>query len=208
MAIRLVTSDPKPSVRNPGFWYFYYNKKTARGTDCAALLPESIRDLIHKGFAFDDNALRYSEELRCSLLELDFDEPQSSEEPSLPADPESGWADHDHLAADDSANPEALAAVRQQVEQATGLQIPNRGVRPATARKHEAEERRPRNIPQGLLEQVDALCAAQLYAQRRLGVTERIRPCDVQKLVVSAYINWSREAGADFTDAEERAMRF
>ena len=203
MVVRTATSDPKPSARNPGFWYFYYNKRTTAGSECVALIPDSIRDLIKKGFPFDDTALRYSEDLKASVLQLDFDEPQAQEEPALPADSERGWADHDGITTQGSADPEHLAAVHN------GLQIPNRGVRPSTARKQQAAEwAAQHNIPMSFLQRIEWLCAAQAYAAKRLGVTEKPRQMDVQKLVTSAYIDWCREGGAEFSDAEERAMRF
>lgn len=203
MVVRTATSDPKPSARNPGFWYFYYNKRTTAGSECVALIPDSIRDLIKKGFPFDDAALRYNDQLKASVLELDFDEPQAQEEPSLPADPERGWADHDAITAQGSADPQQLAAVHH------APQIPNRGVRPATARKQQAAELAAQyNMPMSFLQRIEWLCAAQSYAAKRLGVTEKPRQMDVQKLVTSAYIDWCREGGAEFSDAEERAMRF
>lgn len=208
MVVRTATSDPKPSSRNPGFWYFYYNKRTAAGSECVALIPDSIRDLIRKGFPFDDGALRYNEDLKASVLELDFDESSAPQEPSLPPDPERGWSDHDSPVAQGSADPEALAAVSQHIQH-HAPQIPNRGVRPATARKREAAEfAAQHNIPMSFLQRIEWLCAAQAYAAKRLGVTEKPRPMDVQKLVTSAYIDWCREGGAEFSDAEERAMRF
>ncbi len=204
MAVRIATSDPKPSTKanHHGFLYFYYNKKLPNGGECAALIPQSLQDIVKKGFTFDDNVLAFDTNLKASLLQLDFDEP-AVEDPSLPPG-EEGWSDHDHLTAAGPADPELLAELAQRT-----AAIPNRGVRPETVRKQLAEAiPDDQKIPAEFLRRLKWLTIAQRIACSDLRVRETPRALEAQKLVVTAWIDYSKSIGVEYSDAEEKAMRF
>jgi hypothetical protein len=204
MAVRIATSDPKPSTKpnHHGFLYFYYNKKLANGGECAALIPSSLQDIVKKGFTFDDNALAFDTDLKASLLQLDFDEP-SVADPSLPPG-EEGWSDHDHLATTGAADPQALAELAHRT-----AVIPNRGVRPATVRKRNAESRAAEhNIDVDLLMLLDQACAGFNYACKRIGTAEKPRALEAQKILVTCMIPWLKERGVKLSEEEEKSMSF
>jgi hypothetical protein len=204
MAVRTATSDPKPSIKpeHAGFLYFYYNKRTQAGSECAALIPKSLQGIVKNGFIFDDAALAYDTTLKASVLQLDFDEP-AVENPSLPPD-EQGWADHDHLTAQHSAEPEALRDVA-----ARSTTIPNRGSRPATSRKHNAAARAAEhNIDVDLLMLLDQACAGFNYACRRIGTAEKPRAMEAQKILVTCMIPWLKQRGVLLSDEDEKGMNF
>jgi len=203
MAVRIATSDPKPSAKpdHHGYYYFYFNKKLPSGGECAALIPESIRDIVKKGFTFDDSCLTYNTELKASVLQLDFDE-QELADPALPPR-EEGWSDPDHLAALEAADPRLMTAVAQRP-----AVIPNRGVRPATIRKRNAEARAAEhNLPAGFLQRLEYLIRAQRLVSTAIGVQERPRAMDSQKLVVTAWIDYTKSCGTQLTEEEERDMK-
>ncbi len=202
MAVRIATSDPKPSVKpdHHGYYYFYFNKKLPNGGECAALIPESIRDIVKKGFTFDDSCLTYNTELKASVLQLDFDE-QELADPALPPR-EEGWSDPDHLAAFEAADPHVMTAVAQRT-----AVIPNRGVRPATVRKRNAEARAAEhNIDVDLLMLLDQACAGFNYACKRIGTAEKPRAMEAQKILVTCMIPWLKERGVRLSEDEEKAM--
>lgn len=204
MVVRVATSDPKPSAKpeHRGYCYFYFNKRTASGSECAALIPHSIRDIVKKGFPFDDASLTYDTDLKASVLKLDFDS-EGMEDPSLPPG-EEGWSDPDHLTALESADPQVLAAVAQQT-----AVIPSRGVRPATARKRNAAARAAEhNIDVDLLMLLDQVCAAFNYTSKRIGSVEKPRALEVQKLATTALIPWLKQRGVALSEDEEKAISF
>ncbi len=204
MAVRIATSDPKPSAKpnHHGFLYFYYNKKLSNGGECAALIPSSLQDIVKKGFTFDDNVLIYDTDLKASLLQLDFDEPAVAD-PSLPPG-EEGWSDHDHLTATGTADPQALAEVAHRT-----AVIPNRGVRPATVRKRNAESRAAEhNLDVDLLMLLDQACAGFNYACKRIGTAEKPRALEAQKILVTCMIPWLKERGVKLSEEEEKVMSF
>lgn len=201
MAVRIATSDPKPSSRNLDYDFFYFNKKTSAGGECVALIPRSLRGIVKKGFVFDDAALRYDDKIEASLLELDFDEAPAGD-PTLPPR-EEGWSDPDHLAALESADPQALAAVAERPV------IPNRGVRPATARKQNAAARAAEhNIDVDLLMLLDQACAGFNYACRRIGTAEKPRALEAQKILVTCMIPWLKQRGVTLDESDEKGINF
>lgn len=204
MAVRIATSDPKPSTKpdHHGYFYFYFNKKLPNGGECAALIPDAIRDIVKKGFTFDDSCLAFSTELKASVLQLDFDEPELAD-PALPPR-EEGWSDPDHLAALESADPELMTAVAQRP-----VAIPNRGVRPATVRKRNAEARAAEhNLDIDLLMLLDQVCAAFNYTSKRIGSVEKPRAMEAQKLTVTALIPWLKQRGIALSEEDEKSMSF
>lgn len=209
MAVRIVTSDPKPSTKtnHHGFLYFYYNKTLPNGGECAALIPHSLRSCVKKGFIFDDNCLAFDTDLKASLLQLDFDQPPV-EDPSLPPG-EEGWSDHDHLTAAGTAHPDALAEVAEHYASVQTAAIPNRGVRPATVRKRNAESRAAEhNLDVDLLMLLDQACAGFNYACKRIGTAEKPRAMEAQKLLVTCMIPWLKERGVKLNEEDEKAMNF
>lgn len=204
MAVRIATSDPKPSTKpdHHGYFYFYFNKKLPNGGECAALIPDAIRDIVKKGFTFDDSCLAFNTELKASVLQLDFDEPELAD-PAFPPR-EEGWSDPDHLAALESADPELMTAVAQRP-----VAIPGRGVRPATVRKRNAEARAAEhNLDIDLLMLLDQVCAAFNYTSKRIGSVEKPRAMEAQKLTVTALIPWLKQRGIALSEEDEKSMSF
>lgn len=208
MAVRIATSEPKPSPRNPGYHFFYFNKRTAAGGECVALLPAALLGLVHKGFVFDDGALRFNEELRGSVLELDFAEPPA--QPAVPPDPESGWGDPDHLT---SLYP--MPAEQQQPRTAAQViaAAPNRGARPETLRR-QAAAASSEGIPPKLAQSLEITARAYNYVAIRIGVVEKPRAMEAKSLVITNLIpffreNWdldlTPEQLKDFVSSLERA---
>lgn len=201
MADHTVLSDPKPSARNRGFYFVYYDKPTAKGSHCVALVPPALRDLIRKGFVLNEHDLYWDEQLKASVLGLDFEQPPA-DGPALPADPEAGWSDHDALAATATADPSLLSSLMTTT-------LPSRSVSPATARKHAAEQRASeQNIDVDLLLLIEQTCAAFNYACKRIGVAEKPRAMEAQKLATTALIPWLKAKGVTLSDEDEKAMTF
>lgn len=91
----------------------------------------------------------------------------------------------------------------------TTATIPNRGVRPATARRQAAAEDAARhNIDLELLLILDQVCAAFNYASRRIGSVEKPRALEAQKLTVTAIIPWLKQRGIALNEDDEKAMSF
>lgn len=204
MAIRRITSDPKPSTRHHGWFYSYYSKPTNNGGDCAAIFPPSIADIIKKGFAFDDSCIRFDEGLRASVLELDFDvdeaQPQDMGEPSLPPDPEAGWGDPDCL----PASP-PVGASEQQSEPQRG-----NGVRPPAVRRRQAAEQaiQGAQLPAAYLKinlEVSRSFLLQ-YALISSAVGEARRADVAQKLCAISSIPYFRQVGIELTDDDVKGM--
>jgi hypothetical protein len=192
MTVRQITSPPKPSAKHQGWFYSYYNHKTAAGGECAVVFPPVLKQLIKPGFAFDDSCIKWSDELRASVLELDFDE--QPEEPSLP--PEDGWGDPDTIAP--SANGHAMAAVLERA-----------GTRPPATRKREATEQaiQGAQLPAGLMK--IGLEVTHLYLmQYRLlsSIPESSRALIAQKLTACAAIPFYRSAGVSLTEEDIQAI--
>lgn len=215
MAVRRATSDPKPSHKNPGFQFFYYSQKLPSGSEACCLIPDALSGIVRKGFIFDDAAIRYDEALKSSILELDFDEPQAEGEPALPAEPDAGWRDHDHLTAAYPAGSNAteLAAVLERSEQlvnpltAKRPDLPPSGVRPATARKRAAAARAAEhNLNTELWMISEQVCAAYNYIARRVGSSEKPGAVITQKLTAIAYIAYSNKVGIALSDDEQNSL--
>jgi hypothetical protein len=206
MAVRLATSDPKPSTRTPDYDFFYFNKQTPAGTECVALLHRSLRGLVRKGFAFDDSALRFDADLKGSVLELDFDQ-SPLHDPALPPHPEAGWGDPDHLAALHPAEPEphpvALAAATPSTHVPL---IPRAGLRPAAARRHAADSEETK-IPVELLLSLEISARAYNYMATRIGVTSKPTCQEVRSLVITNLIPWLKEKLNLSAEESEDLMR-
>lgn len=186
MAPRIITSEPRVSTRNPKWYYCYYNDKSPSGTQCAVYVPNSLIGVVRRGFAFDDKVnIYFDEQLKGSVLTVDFDGAASPDSPVSPPK-ESGWADPDAHSSIGLAEPDTLRQV------ATRL-----GVTPEPPQLDPALE--------NILEQ---LCLAYSFASKRLGCNERPRAMEIQKLLVTAAIPWLKDRGVKLTDDEEKAMSF
>jgi hypothetical protein len=204
MAVRRITSDPKPSQRLQGWHYAYYSKQTAAGGECTVVFPPSIADLVKKGFAFDDGLVVYDESLKASVLTLDFDvdqtEPQDLPEPSLPADLESGWGDPDGL----PASPPTV-----QPEQ-RGEIVHTGGVRPPALRRRQAQEQaiKGAQLPAAFLKinlEVNRSFLLQ-YALISSSVGEARRADVAQKLCAIASIPYFRQVGIELSEDDIKGM--
>jgi hypothetical protein len=198
MAIRHITSDPKPSSRHNGWLYAYYSKPTRTGGDCTVVLPPAIADVIRKGFAFDDSCITYDESLGASVLQLDFDKPAHLGEPALPADPETGWGDPDRL----PASPPQLSGNHQEPL--------HTGHRPATLRRHDAARSaiEGAQLPADFLKinlEVNRSFLMQ-YALISPAVGEARRADVAQKLCAIASIPYYRQKGVALTDDDVKAI--
>lgn len=186
MAPRLVTTEPRLSLRHRGFYYVYYNAKTARGTDCVAVIPSSLLNVVHRGFAFDDEKdLHWNEDLRASVLTVDFDGP-ASDHPALPPVQDSGWGDHDAATATAVSDPTAL----RQVAERLGVVSP------------------PPKLDAGLEELLEQACMAFLYACKRIGVAEKPRAMEAQKIATTCLIPYLRARGVNLSEEDEKAMNY
>lgn len=196
MAPRIVTSDPLPSKRIHGYHYFYYNKKLVNGGEAVALIHPSVKDVVKKGFIFDDTAVKFNPQFNASILSLDFDEP-SSEDPSLPPDTENGWGDPDHL----------TAAASEEHDSHTPA-IPHRGVRPTTVRRRQAAAiREEANLRPGLLSVADEVINVFLYSYARLSVINETNRANVaQKLTATIAIPFYRSVGIELDQEDVKSM--
>jgi len=203
MAVRHITSDPRPSLRHTGWHYAYFSKQTAAGGECAVIFPPSISDIVKKGFAFDDSCVIYDEQLKASVLTLDFgvdeSEPQELPEPSLPADPEFGWGDPDRLPASPPAG---------QVQQ-NGI-VPSGGVRPQTLRRRAANQLDPdlSKVPPQLLKMGIEISRLFLVVDSLLkpAVNDSSRALIAQKLTCSAAIPYYRSVGVNLSEEEAQSL--
>lgn len=186
MAPRLITSDPKPSIRHRNWFYCYYNQQTSRGSQCVAVIPGSLLGVVKRGYAFDDETdLRWDEELRASVLTVDFDTPQVGDSPQ-PPEHEAGWGDPDGITALGVAKPEEL--------------------RPVAARLGVVPE--PPKLDTGLEELLEQACMAFTYACRRIGVAEKPRAMEAQKIATTCLIPWLKARGVTLSEEDEKAMTF
>jgi hypothetical protein len=188
MAIRKVTSFPRPSTRNSGWHFVYYNERTERGGECVALLSPAVKDLVKPGFTFDDSCLDYSEDLQSTVLQLDFDEPAGEDE--LP--PEDGWGDPDPML--HSAPSGAPVA---------------RGVRPQTLRKREAAAQADRGsrMPAELMKiSLEINACFQLHYSLLSNLNDTTRAQTAQKLVATSAIPYYRAAGVELDKGDVQAM--
>jgi hypothetical protein len=204
MAVRRITSDPKPSLRHSGWHYAYYSKQTASGSECVVVFPPSISDIIRKGFAFDDSCVTYDESLKASVLALDFGvddaEPQDLPEPSIPADLESGWGDPDCL----PASPPTF-----RPEQ-SGELVQSGGVRPASVRRRQAAEQaiKGAQLPAAFLKinlEVSRSFLLQ-YALISSSVGEARRADVAQKLCAISSIPYFRQVGIELSEDDVKGM--
>lgn len=190
MATHTVLSEPRQSRYNPNWLYVYYDAKTTEGRNCIAVIPNSLKGVIHRGSTFEDSQLRYDPELRASVLEVDFHESPPGD-PSLPPDRETGWRDGDHQAP--LGNTADLKEVLTRLESLPSP-LPQTPQAPV-----------PQMDP-SLQHLIDQVCLAYSYASRRLGVVEKPRSMEAQKLVTTCLIPWLRDRGVALSEDEERAM--
>lgn len=197
MAVRTITSDPAPSKRVHGYFYVYYNKKLQNGGECLALIHPALKDIVKKGFIFDDDAVRFNPDFGASVLALDFDEP-AAEDPSLPPDPETGWGDPDGLVATCSESADNSHA------------IPNRGVRPAAARRQRVAALDPElaALPAPLMKIGVEVTRLFLMQYKLLGssVSDSNRALIAQKLTAISAIPFYRSVGVNLSEEDVQSI--
>jgi hypothetical protein len=202
MAIRRITSDPKPSVRHSGWLYAYYSKPTANGNggDCAVIFPPVLADIVKKGFCFDDSCVAYNENLRASVLHLDFGmeeaERQDLPEPSFPPDLDTGWADPDGIPA-------------EPVRSGASDPLTSNGIRPGTIRKRAAAEAASHGnqLPPALMKMGMEISRLFLMQYALLSsIPESNRALIAQKLAVTAAIPYYRATGVNLGPEEAEQL--
>ncbi|MGA1640936.1 MAG: hypothetical protein ACO4AL_11360 [Steroidobacteraceae bacterium] len=196
MATHTVLSEPRQSRYHPNWFYVYYDAKTNDGRNCIAVIPNSLKGIVHRGTTFEDTQLKFDPELRASVLEMDFHEPPPGD-PSLPPDQDSGWRDSDYRPAE-LGDPEQLREVMNRLESLHGSHQ-------ATQQQTPQQPPTPQMDP-ALQTLVDQACLAYTYASRKLGVVEKPRSMEAQKLITTCLIPWLRDRGVALTPDEERAM--
>lgn len=225
------TSDPKPSMRlqgrgHHGWYYAYYDRPAANGQSCVVVFPASIKDIVRKGFEFDEaSSVVWDDGLGASVLKLDFDEPEDLGQPALPPDPESGWGDPDVLppappepefepteaelvAATTSSNgnghrpPAAPAPVL-----ATNGQRPMRGPAHRKAEAQKAVEQGAQ-LPAAYLKINREVAQSFLFQLRMIGtaVGEQRRADVAQKLCAIASIPYYRQIGVELSEDDIKGM--
>lgn len=201
MAIRKITSPAKPSTRLPGWYYAYYNKPTPNGGECVVIFSPAIADVVQPGFPFDDSCVTYDEELKASVLNVDFDEPANLDGTSLPPDPEAGWGDPDYPAA---------APPVKQPEDGPAFPPGRAGHRPATVRRHEGTRNAidGAQLPAAFLRINLEVSKAFLLQYRLLSsaVGEARRADVAQKLTAIAAIPYYRQMGVELTEDDVKGM--
>lgn len=189
-----VISDPKPSVRCPGWDFVYYDVKTSRGTDCLALIPPSLRGVVKRGFSFRGEELHFDDALRSWVLSVDFDEPPT-ESPALPAHSQAGWRDPDYPS--ELSDPVALQHMKQHLDNVMAATRPEPTLEPAKA-----------TLDPGLAALIEQVALAYNHTCRCIGVSERPRAMEAQKILVTCLIPWFKERGVALSGEEEKAMSF
>ena len=192
MTVRRITSEPKPSNKHDGWLYAYFNQRTANGGECAVIFTPALRDLVKPGLLFDDSCIHWSDELRASVLELDFDE--QPDEPGFP--PADGWGDPDPVPV--SSNGHAMAAVLERA-----------GTRPAATRRREAQQQAVAGaqLPAAYLKVTMETCKCFQVCYSMLSNVNEARRADIaQKIAVTATISYLRAAGIQLDDQDVKAI--
>jgi hypothetical protein len=180
--IRTITSDPKPSHRNPGYLYAYYNDTTASGRDCALVFPASLRGVVRRGFTFRDDQVTWDATVGASVLACDFSEAPA--DPSLPPT-ELGWCDPDHFPPADPPARHTQPAMR-----------------PATHRRQQAAELGAA-LPPELFEQAKITAALYRTIATLIGVSEPARAMEAKSLAITLMIPYLKKQGIIPLDADE-----
>tara|TARA_R110000868_G_scaffold11594_1_gene56610 strand:- start:1916 stop:2548 length:633 start_codon:yes stop_codon:yes gene_type:complete len=209
MTFHVATSDPTPSARNPGWDFIYFDKKSASGRDCTALVRPYLRNHIRKGFRFLATSLLYDHELRQDVLQAPAPA-QHLEEPSLPADQDAGWGDDDSLLAEPAAYDHYQAAPMNP-----NPSMPTPGSSPAAQRREHVAARDaalgnhpPHRLSLEAIAAADEAAGLYLYLSRRLGIRETARPMEVQKMATSILIQLYKARGIPLSPEDEKAMMF
>lgn len=218
MAICTITSDPKPSARQRGYWYSYYNRTSDSGRACTVSIAASAAPYVKVGYQFDDEVnVSWDDNLRASVLHVDFDEQPPMEEPSLPPDPEAGWGDADGL----PASPAGATLVQALASAGAASSAADSGHgAPIAAGRHPA--RGPafrRGQAQQLVEVGAQLPAAYMKINQQVArsflmqlalignaVGEQHKANIAQKLCAIASIPYFRQMGIDLKEEDVKSM--
>jgi len=191
MTVRTITSEPRPSTKHEGWLYSYFNQRTANGGECAVIFTPALRDLVKPGLLFDDSCIEWSDELRASVLSLDFDEQPAAA--GVP--PEDGWGDPDPIL--HSANGNGHAAIERA------------GTRPPATRRREAQQQvvAGAQLPAAYLKVTMETCKCFQVCYSMLGNVNEARRADIaQKIAVTATISYLRAAGIQLDDQDVKAI--
>jgi len=216
MAIRRLTTDPKPSHKHQGWYYARFNDQLPNGTEKTVLIPPCNIDVLKKNFVFDDSIISKDPTTGLDTLNVGFDQPQS-EEPSIPPS-ENGWDDPDCMLHQPIAPANGNGNGNGSNGNGNGAtpQPPSgpntfdkAGIRPATARRRAAAARAAEfNLDVDLLLLLEQVTCAYNYTCRRIGVAEKPRAMEAQKLVVTALIPYLKATGIALTEEDEKTLQF
>jgi hypothetical protein len=192
MTVRTITSEPRPSTKHEGWLYSYFNQRTANGGECAVIFTPALRDLVKPGLLFDDSCIEWSDELRASVLSLDFDE-----QPAVAGvPPEDGWGDPDPIL--HSANGNGHAAIERA------------GTRPPATRRREAQQQvvAGAQLPAPLLKiSLEVNRCFQMHYSLLNPVVGEARRADVaQKLAATSCIPYFRQVGVELTEEDVKQL--
>lgn len=206
MTIYTVTSDPKESTRNLGWNYVYLDKKTADDRACIALIHPQLSTFVRKGYRFPDTCLQYDSALRQDVLSINFaPTPQHMAEPAIPPDRDAGWGDDDALVAQPTTN-----GHQHHHTPPMNPSMPTPGTSPAAQRRqHDAlRQQASFHLSMDAIAAADEFVALYSYISRKLSVTERPRPLEIQKMATSIEIQLYKARGIPLSEEDEKAMLY
>jgi len=205
MAIRTVTTDPQPSRVVEGFWYARYNQRTRAGGEAIICFHPSLKDIVCKGFVFDDRDVVFDEALRASILA--FDDAEAAGDLEIPAEFVPG-EDVDHDPTPEAPN-DTIAPGRTARSLVTRQRLNAQFHAPAApaAPTAPAEPTEP-SLPPELRTIAREVAQTFLYQLGLIhpAVGESRRGDIAQKLTAIACIPYYRERGVRLTDDDVKGM--
>ena len=200
MALHTITSDPRPS-KHAGYQYVYYNEKTKQGGEKTVMFdPKSLpvgyaERHLSRGGHFDERDISYDENLEQWVLTVQLaPQPQKENHPVFPPDGEEVWPDEDtesyitDLPAQSGGRPKTYSNPRSSKA---------RTARVRASREARATEEAIAGFHTSFMEDkftdiLRELVHAQMYASHLSKCKEPIRQMELQKLVVTARIEYNQ----------------
>jgi len=198
MAVRTITSDPQPSRIVEGYFYAFYDQRTRQGRDAVICFHPSLKDIIRKGFVFDDSVIEYDPTLKASILALD--DAEAAGDPEIPAEP-APREDGDHDPSPEASN-HTITPGRTARSLVTRQQLNAQFRAPAA----------PESTEPGLPPELRAIAreVAQTFIYQlgliHSAVGESRRGDIAQKLTAIACIPYYRERGVRLTEDDIKGM--